>query len=174
MMVAVDQTAAMTSRLDLSTRYFWRLVGRPVDIASEHAWLNSPTHTHGGIGDQWLDALDASGRVRDFQPGDGLLETVSAIDGPDFSSAAVDPAVRDFCEHTASWRMQVWSQWNVFFAPAGEVIARLWGRRVEQLALPVQPLAVSRGMSSVVRVVEDPTGGRLGAAWLRTLRSDGS
>lgn len=70
--------------------------------------------------------------------------------------------------------MEVWSQWNAFFAPGGEVIARLWGRRVEQLALPVQPLAVSRGMSSVVRVFEDPTGGRLGAAWLRTLRSDGS
>jgi hypothetical protein len=45
---------------------------------------------------------------------------------------------------------------------------------VEQLALPVQPLSVSRGMSSVVRVVEDDDGNRAGAAWLRNLRSDGS
>jgi hypothetical protein len=128
---------------------------------------------HGGTGDQWLDALEESGRVRDSSADVGLLETVSALDGPDFTAADVDPAVRDFYEHTASWRMEVWSQWNAFFAPGGEVIARLWGRRVEQLALPVQPLAVSRETSSVVRVVEDATGGRLGAAWLRTLRSAG-
>lgn len=168
------QTAAVSATLDLATRYFWRVVGRPVDIAGEHTWLDSPANVRGGIGDQWLDALHESGRVRDSSVNDGLLESMSALDGPDFHCAGVDPAVRDFYQHTASWRMQVWSQWNAVFAPAGEVIARLWGRRVEQLALPVQPLAVSRGMSSVVRVVEDETGTRLGAAWLRTLGGDGS
>jgi hypothetical protein len=50
---------------------------------------------------------------------------MSALDGPDFRSGDVDPAVRDFYEHTASWRMEVWSQWNVLFAPADELIARL-------------------------------------------------
>ena len=60
---------------------------------------------HGGIGDQWLDALEESGRVRDSSPDDALLETVSALDGPDFTAADVDPAVRDFYEHTASWRV---------------------------------------------------------------------
>jgi len=172
--VMARQTVALASTLDLSTRYFWRIVGRPVDVASEHAWLDSPTNARGGVGDQWLHSLEQSGRVRRAASEDGLLETMSALDGPDFSSCAVDPAVRDFYEHTASWRMQVWSQWNALFAPGGELIARLFGRRVEQLALPVEPLAVSQGMSSVVRVVEDPSGARLGAAWLRTLRLDGS
>lgn len=69
--------------------------------------------------------------------------------------------------------MEVWSQWNALFAPAGELIARVWGRRVQQLALPVEPLSVSRGMSSVVRVVEHD-GIRAGAAWIRNLRGDGS
>jgi hypothetical protein len=64
--------------LDLSTRYFWRLVGRPVDIASEHAWLDVPTNTRGGIGDQWPEALDASGQVRDRAPDDGLGDDVGA------------------------------------------------------------------------------------------------
>jgi len=161
------QTGALASTLDLTTRYFWRLVGRPVDIGSEQVWLDSPANARGGIGDQWLDALEATGRVRDSAPDNGLLESMSALDGPDFRSADVDPVVRDFYEHTASWRIQVWSQWNAVFSPAGELVARLWGRRVEQLALPVQPLAVSRGMSSVVRVVEDGAGGRLGAAGCR-------
>jgi hypothetical protein len=70
--------------------------------------------------------------------------------------------------------MEVWSQWNALFALGGELISRLWGRRVEQLALPVQPMSVSRGMASTVRIVETEDGDRAGAAWLRTLRSDGS
>ena len=166
--------AAMGSGLDLSTRYFWRVAGRPIDIDARHAWLDSPSNPRGAIGDEWLDALEALGRVRPASPDDGLIETMSALDGPEFTPTDVDARVCDFYEHTASWRMEVWSQWNTFFAPGGELIARLWGRRVGQLALPVQPLAVSRGMSSVVRVVDDQTGIRLGAAWLRTLRSDGS
>jgi hypothetical protein len=166
--------APIAAGLDLSTRYFWRTVGRPIDVDGAHAWLNSPSNPRGGIGDAWLDALEATGRVRPPCLSDGLLETTAALDGPDFDSARVDSRVRDFYEHTASWRMEVWSQWSGFFAPGGELIARLWGRRVEQLALPVQPLAVSRGMTSTVRVVEDHHGNRMGAAWLRTLRSDGS
>ena len=105
---------------------------------------------------------------------DGLLPDFSALDGPGFTSANVDDRVRDFYERTASWQMEVWSQWNTLFAPGGELIARLWGRRVEQLALPVEPLSVSRGMASTVRIVDDIEGNRIGAAWLRTLRSDGS
>ena len=70
--------------------------------------------------------------------------------------------------------MEVWSQWNALFAPGGDLIARLWGRRVGQLALPVEPLSVSRGMASTVRVVDDEHGDRVGAAWVRDLKSDGS
>lgn len=163
-----------TRMLDLSTRYVWRLAGRHVDVAGTEGWLDSPTNDIEARGDDWLDALDEAGRVRPPGGGDGLLESLSALDGPDFSSADVDDRVRDFYEHTASWRMEVWSGWNALFAPGGEVVARVWGRRVEQLALPVQPLSVSRGMASSVRIVDDESGDRAGAAWLRTLRSDGS
>jgi hypothetical protein len=86
-------------------------------------------------------ASATNGPKRSTRPGKSVIAhpmtdwaTMSALGGPDFTAADVDPAVRDFYEHTASWRMEVWSQWNAFFAPGGEVIARLWGRRVEQLA----------------------------------------
>lgn len=163
----------LTSGLDLSTRYFWRALGRPVDIAGDEAWLDSPHTARGGSGDDWLSSLDANGWVRPAQMGDGLMESMTDLDGPEFTADRLGDRVRHFYEHTASWRMQVWSQWNTLFAPGGELIARVWGRRVQQLALPVQPLAVSRGMSSTVRVVERE-GRRVGAAWLRTLRSDDS
>jgi hypothetical protein len=173
-MWTIERSARFASGLDLSTRQFWRIVGRPIDTDGAHSWLAAPCNGPGGTGDDWLDALEAKGRVRDPSPDDGLLDTIAALDGPLFDSTLVDGRVRDFYEHTASWRMEVWSQWSGFFAPAGELIARVWGRRVGQLALPVQPLAVSRGMGSTVRIVEDHEGNRLGAAWLRTLRSDGS
>jgi hypothetical protein len=165
--------AALSANLDLSTRLFWRTVGRRVDIEAEHSWLQAPHTARGGSGDDWLAEFDRVGQVRPVDRRDGLLASMADLDGPGFRAAQLDPQVRDFYEHTASWRMEVWSQWNALFAPAGEVIARLWGRRVKQLALPVQPLSVSRGMSSVVRVVEQD-GARAGAAWLRNLRSDGS
>ena len=164
---------ALTSSLDLSTRYFWRTVGRRVDISGEHRWLDSPHTAPGGVGDDWLTPFERNGQVRPPDARDGLLESMADLDGPDFTVSRLDARIRDFYEHTASWRMEVWSQWNAFFAPGGELFARVWGRRVEQLALPVQPLSVSRGMSSVVRVVDD-AGTRAGAAWLRNLRSDGS
>jgi len=163
-----------TRTLDLSTRYFWRLIGRQVDVAGTDDWLDSPTNAIEARGDAWLDALDRAGRVRAPNSGDGLLPSLSALDGPEFSATQVDDRVRDFYEHTASWRMEVWSGWSTLFAPGGELIARVWGRRIGQLALPVQPLSVSRGMASSVRIVDDAAGGRAGAAWLRTLRSDGS
>lgn len=167
-------SARLASGVDLSTRLFWRTLGRPVDPTGADSWLNSPSNARGGIGDAWLDVLDADRLVRVVSPEDGLLDDMAALDGPDFCAAEVDPQVRDFYEHTASWRMEVWSQWSAVFAPGGEFVARGWGRRVQQLALPMRPLAVSRGMSSDVRIVNDRDGQRAGAAWLRTLRSDGS
>jgi hypothetical protein len=163
-----------TRALDLSTRYFWRAVGHQIDVTGNDRWLASPSNTAEARGDHWLDVLESAGRVRKPQPHDGLLAAFSALDGPQFDSAKVDDAVRDFYEQTASWQMEVWSQWNTLFAPGGELIARLWGRRVGQLALPVQPLSVSRGMASTVRIVDDEGGDRVGAAWVRDLKSDGS
>lgn len=44
---------------------------------------------------------------------------------------------------------------------------------MQQLALPVQPLATSRGMASVVTPLVDADGEQAAAAWVRTLRSTG-
>lgn len=102
--------------LDLGSRLWWRAVGRPVDVAGEHAWLDAPTSPGSTVADGWLQA-----------------------------AADLHPLVREFHEHTADWRMEVWTGWSPVFAPGGEAIARLFGRRVGQLALPVRPLDVARG-----------------------------
>lgn len=161
--------------LDLPSRTWWRLVGRTVDLdSSEHAFLRGPMNRRHTVGDAWFDDLDRSGRVRPISADDGLFDDMSVLDGPDFTATQLHPLVRDFYEHTARWRMEVWAQWNPLLAPGAAAIAGLFGRRVRQLALPTAPLSVSRGMTSRVRVIDDVDGHRAGAAWLRTLRLDGS
>ncbi|MGZ8178346.1 hypothetical protein ACXVUM_10485 [Williamsia sp. SKLECPSW1] len=167
-------TRGIGARIDLSTRLFWRALGRPIDPTStQDAWLAAPHNPSGNHGDAWLDEFASQGVV-DAPARAGLFDDMSALDGPGFRADGLDGLVRDFYEQTSAWSMDVWSQWNPLFAPGGAFITRYFGRRVRQLALPTSPLSVSRGMTSDVRVVRDGDGGRLGAAWLRTLVSDGS
>ncbi|MFW6598684.1 hypothetical protein ACQBAU_14290 [Propionibacteriaceae bacterium Y2011] len=162
------------SLLDLATRQWWRLTGRRIDPAGTESWLQAPTNRRGEVGDAWLDDLVSAGLARPDGEVAGLVPDLAALDGPRFAAERVAPQVRTFYERTAAHRMDVWTQWSPLLAPGGELIARFFGRRVKQLALPVQPLAVSRGMTSAVRGVDDVPGGHRGTAWLRTLRSDGS
>ena len=52
-------------RLDRVTRMFWRLTGRPVDLAGAERWLPSPMRDGQRIGDEWLQAAAAWNAVRD-------------------------------------------------------------------------------------------------------------
>jgi hypothetical protein len=147
-------------------------VGRPVELAG-HPWLDAPVHTAGPVGDGWLDAAAhrAGGSVVRDDAAAGLLPDLAALDGPGFTAASLHPLVRDFYEHTAGWRMDAWSQWSPVAAPGGSLIARAFGRRVQQLAIPVRPLDVSRGIDSRVLPVLDAAGEQVWAGWLRRLRA---
>ena len=161
--------------LDPAARAFWRLNGRPVDLAGRERWLSAPMHDGPVVGDGWLaDAAAAyGGSVREQQPGAGLLPDMALLDGPGFAAADLRPEVRDFYEHTSDWRMEVWTQWSPLFQPGGELISRFFGRRVQQLALPTRPLDVALGMDSRVATIVDAAGEQKAAGWLRTLRSTG-
>lgn len=162
---------SLMSRLDRATRAFWRLAGRPVDLAGAEWWLAAPMHDAACVGAAWLPAGagDDAGREADV----GLLADMAQLDGSGFSAADLRPEIRDFYEHTARWRLDVWTQWNALFLPAGELVSRLFGRRVQQLALPTRPIDVAYGMDSRVVPIVGADGRRDAAAWLRTLRSTG-
>ena len=65
--------------------------------------------------------------------------------------------------------MEVWSSWSPLFWPGGELISRLFGKRVQQLALPMRPLDVSRGLDGRVAVIADGAGAQVAAGWARSL-----
>ena len=162
-------------RLDRMSRTFWRATGRRVDLGGEHAWLDAPVHDGAVIGDAWLAtaATRWGGEVRDDVEDAGLLPDLGVLDGPGFRADDLHPDVRDFYEHTSLWRMEVWTQWSAAFQPWGELVSRLFGRRVQQLALPTRPLDVAHGMDSRVAVITDDTGCQRAAGWIRSLRSTG-
>lgn len=162
-------------RLDRLTRTFWRAKGRPVDLGGAEKWLSAPMHDGQQVGDGWLGsaALAVGGVVAENVQGGGLLAAMSQLDGPAFRSEELLPEIRDFYEHTARWRMEVWTQWNPVFQPGGELISRLFGKRVQQLALPTRPLDVALGMDSRVALIVDAAGEQRAAGWIRTLRSTG-
>lgn len=161
--------------LDLASRKFWRGVGQPIDLDGRHAWLTAPTVGAGPVGDSWLTnaAERIGGSVGSSGPTSGLLPDMAALDGPGFRASELHPLVRHFYEHTAAWRMEVWTEWNPVFAPGGAAVSRFFGRRVQQLAIPTKALAVSRGMDSKVVPILDSHGHQAAAGWIRTLRSTG-
>lgn len=167
--------SSLLPHLDRVTRTFWRTTGRRVDLAGSHAWLDAPVHDGAVIGDAWLASAAArwGGQVREDVDDAGLLPDLGVLDGPGFRAAALHPDVRDFYEHTSRWRMEVWTQWTAAFQPGGELVSHFFGRRVQQLALPMRPLDVAHGMDSRVAVITDAGGDQRAAGWIRSLRSTG-
>lgn len=124
------------------------------------AWL--PT-----AAERWMCTLGDSSDA-------GLIADLATLDGPVFDHTLLHPAVRDFYEHTARWEMDAWNEWSPAFRPGGELVAMAFGRRVQQLALPMRAMELSRGMSSSVTPFVDGAGVQQAAAWQRTLKSNGS
>ncbi|MFL0174863.1 hypothetical protein ACJEIK_18710 [Mycobacterium sp. SMC-16] len=162
------------STLDLATRKFWRATGRAVDLDGGDAWLRAPLGSRGG-GNSWLraEAARRGGALRDDDPDAGLQPDLEGLSGPGFDAAAVHPMIHDFYTQTARWRMEVWSSWSPLFWAGGELISRMFGKRVQQLALPMRPLDVARGIDGRVSVITDGTGAQVAAGWIRTLRGNG-
>ncbi len=163
------------NRLDRSTRTFWRITGRPVDLRRDERWLAAPMHHGQRIGDGWLTAAaeQIGGSLGPDDEHAGLLPDMGRLNGPLFDAAHLRPEVRHFYEHTSQWRMETWTQWNPVFQPGGELISRYFGRRVQQLALPTKPLEVALGIDSRVVSIVDAAGEQQAAGWVRTLRSTG-
>lgn len=161
--------------VDLATRKFWRAAGQRVDLHGDHAWLRGPMTGRGPVTDDWLldEAALLGGSVARGRAEAGLLCDMAELDGPGFTVAQVHPLIRDFYERTSGWRMEVWVGWSPVFWPGGELVSRLFGRRLDQLALPTRPLEVARGMDSDVSLILDGEGLQRAACWTRTVRGTG-
>jgi hypothetical protein len=107
-----------------------------------------------------------------IQPGvdAGLLSIFDDLRGDGFDPASVHPAIRDFYEHTASYRLEAWSEAGLWTRTFLWALTKFVSRPMDQLNFPVSSLELAGGMTSdVLPLVEKATGKRLYTGWLRRL-----
>ena len=155
--------------VDRLTQRWVRATGRYVDLRDDD-WLRGPVGSATLTGDRWID--DEVQRIGGNRvEGGGLLRQVDDLLASD-ESGQVRPAVANFYEKTTDWGMDVDVRWSPIAWPFGWIISRLFARRLRQLSLPLFSDDTAEGMESQVSNVIDDEGNQLGAAWLRTLRSN--
>jgi hypothetical protein len=157
--------------VDRATQAWVRLTGTRLAL-EDNPWLDGPVGSPHLIGDEWL-AREGARLGASAHEGGGLLDSFDGLAAPGFDPTRLRPEVSAFYEHTADWRLDVWSQWCPAAWPFGWLLSALFAQRLQQLALPMRPLDVAHGVDSRVVRMLDARRRQVGAAWIRTLRSTG-
>ncbi len=155
---------------DAITQFWVRTTGTRVN-PRDCLWLDGPIGDTRRIGKDFFERL-ATRDGLSVREGKGLLTDASVLAGRD-ASRKLHPAVADFYENTAEYRIDAWSEWNGAFKPFGVLLARIFSRRLEQLNLPLNNLETSRGMTSRILEVVSGSGEATNVAWVRTLVASG-
>lgn len=150
------------------------LVGRRTNLETA-PWLAGPVGQTTIGADVYRTIAAQMGLTQHLECAGGLVDRFDRLDGPEFLASAVDPVIRTFYERTADYTLDVWSEWHGPQQLLAKLLIRLVSRQIDQLNLPLSPLAIGRGMSSEIIHLTDPASGRLVyAGWLRRLLTNGS
>jgi hypothetical protein len=160
--------------LQVTIEWLVRLTGRRIR-KSEAPWLDCVLGKPGVIGTGVYQRIAEEEKLAISQPPDaGLIPSLGSLRGPSFDPERVDPRIRHFYEHTALYKLEVWSE--VYFA--GKFV--LWllvefiSRRMDQLNFPISSLEVAKGMTSEIVQLRELGSGRLAyTGWLRRFRATG-
>lgn len=155
-------------------RLYLRLAGRTVRKA-DVPWLLGPIGPEGAIGERaYHHVAESEGLTIDRDaPNAGLVPDFGALAGPEFDVAKVDPAVRQFYEQTARYELDVWSETQFPGRLFLWLIVSTASRYMNQLNVPVFGLETSRGMTSEVLPLRDPSGRAVHTGWQRRLLRSG-
>jgi hypothetical protein len=166
--------SALGLLLQVSIEWLVRLTGRRIR-KSEAPWLDCVLGKPGVIGTGVYQRIAEEEILEISQPPDaGLIPSFEELRGPSFDPDRLDQRIRHFYEHTALYKLEVWSE--VYFA--GKFV--LWllvefiSRRMDQLNFPISSLEVAKGMTSEVVQLREMGSGRLAyTGWLRRFRATG-
>lgn len=150
-----------------------RIFGRVVRVSS-YPWLSGPV---GGdyIGDKPYEEVAARENlelVRRASAG-GLIPDFSVLDGRGFRVDQLRPEVRHFYEHTATYRMDVWSGTSFPGNIGLWLLVTTISRKVNQLNFPLSALDSAKGMDSEIVLLKQPDGAVRYAGWYRRLVDTG-
>lgn len=160
---------------DWITQLWVRFSGRRVEF-TQYPWLFGPIGNTSRIGSKAFDDLAQREGLTIVREGDrGLVGNFADLAAPDFSPDQVHPTVAHFYTNTSEYELDAWAEWKGLFRPFGRLLARIFSRRLQQLNVPISGLDTSRGLTSEVLQLIDPTTGKLRyTAWVRELVSTGN
>lgn len=144
-----------------------RVFGRTVQPSSV-PWLHGPFGSD-YIGDKPYEecARNEHLTVERRATEGGLIPNFDSLWSEQFDVARVDARVRDFYEHTARYRMDVWAE-TVFPANLGLfLLVTTISRKVNQLNFPLRMLETAQGVDSEIVLLREPRGGIRYAGWYR-------
>lgn len=141
---------------------------------SSAPWLSGPVGSD-YIGDTPYEEVAARENLELVRraSGGGLIADAGVLDAPGFRIAELRREVRHFYEHTASYRMDVWSD-TFFPAKIGLwLLVTTISREVNQLNFPLHALATAKGIDSEIVLLKERSGGVRYAGWYRRLMEQG-
>jgi hypothetical protein len=152
-----------------------RATGKRVPKA-EAPWLHCFLGTAGRIGTGIYERIAAEANLRiEVREDAGLLPDFNALRGPSFNPYVIRHEIRDFYEHAAQYRLEVWSEVSLAGRFFLWLLVEFISRRMDQLNFPISSLEVAKGMSSEVLQLQEPGSRRVVATgWLRRLKSSGN
>ena len=99
-----------------------------------------------------------------------MVQDFRDLEGGRCELGSVSSAVKHFYEQTSDYELDAWSEWCGLFRPFGRALALFFGRRLQQLNVPLSSLDTSHGITSEVIHLRDPQSGRiLQTGWTRRL-----
>ena len=103
----------------------------------------------------------------------GLVDRMAVFDGSDFPSSKLPDEIVRFYEHTNQYSLEVKPNWSRGFGLLARLYAFAFGRRFEQMNLPLAT-EHERNMKSEIFALGSARDGRSSVrAWVRTYKDDG-
>lgn len=148
----------------------WLVTTGKVCSFKKYPWLKGPMSEVLHIGSGYYERFASSmGLIVENAPDGGLLNDFRvAIPDDDPLKSKLNPRIAQFYEHTAHYKLEVWSQWYAPMSFFARILIGSLSTKMDQLNIPLYPLETSRGMSNeVLRLVDPQTGELTYACWLR-------
>ena len=156
---------------DKLTQIWVKITGRKVDIEKD-SWIN------GIIGDE--DVIDSKffknlANIENLkltfnEPNSGLIENIDVLNFTESEKKILNPQVKDFYENTLNYNFEIWSEWKGIFKPFGFLLTKIFSKRLQQLNIPTNPLAMEKGLKSEIVKLKKNNNTKY-TIWYRKIRS---
>jgi hypothetical protein len=98
-------------------------------------------------------------------PDVGIVASLDELAGPRFDPGAVDPAVREFYEHTTRFRLDIVPEWRLWVRPGYLLYRTLVARPLGQANVPMNQRETQRGVRSRIDTI---SGDPVVRGWIRS------